>query len=55
MRKNRKTIIISVESDNRGGAIYSKPDPQQVANIIRLLEKANKELEEIEELENENI
>lgn len=49
----KKTIIVAVSADGRGGAIYSKPDPQQVANIIRLLEKANKELEEMEEKENE--
>jgi hypothetical protein len=53
MKKNRKTIIIAVESDNRGGAIYSKPDPQQEENIRRILEKANKELEEMAEKEND--
>lgn len=38
--------IIEVRSDGRGGAIYSKPDQEQVKNILLILEKANKELEE---------
>lgn len=45
--KQKETLIIEVSPDGRGGEIYSKPDPQQEANIRRILAKANKELEEM--------
>ncbi len=40
--------IIEVKPDGKGGAIYQKPDNEQVKNILRIIEKANKELEEME-------
>lgn len=55
--------IIEVRSDGRGGAIYSKPDPEQEKNILLILEKLkkdggekngnNKRKEQKEELKNE--
>lgn len=35
--------IIEVRSDGRGGAIYSKPDPEQEKNILLILEKLKKD------------
>lgn len=46
--KPKNTLIIEVSADGHGGEIYSKPDPQQEANIRRILAKANKELEEMD-------
>lgn len=52
--KPKETLIIEVSPDGRGGEIYSKPDSQQEANIRKILEKANKELEEMDLLEGEH-
>lgn len=41
-------IIFEVKDDQKGGFVIQKTNDKQLKNIMRLIDKANKELEELE-------